>query len=1272
MAIAFTAQQTKVLEARNHNILVSAAAGSGKTAVLTERILRMISEGDSPLDIDRLLVVTFTKAAAAQMRDRIGRAISQRLVNDPGNVHLQRQEVLIHNAKITTMDSFFTYLLRNNFTQIGIDPGFRQMDQTEADLMRRDALEDFLEEKYAQGDPDFLACAMYFSPGRDDKAFEEILDDLYKKAVSHPEPIQWLLDRAGDYAPCGEEELQDTPWMQFMLRRALEELQGIRMLYEHALDLCGRIDGPYMLSDFIREEMTSVLGTQELSAPAPGTALSHVQAQQIYSVLEQVLAVSFGRYPSVSAKRYPNMDPAVKDAVKKYRDNAKKRAENMKSRYHSSSPEMIRSATERLDGPVSTLAHLAAEYLAFYGEVKKEKNVIDFADLEHLALQILADRLPDGTYRPTAVCRAYRQYFAEVLIDEYQDSNEIQELLLQLISREDEGDCNRFMVGDVKQSIYKFRLARPEIFMDKYAHYAPDDPQRERIELDANFRSRHEVIDSVNAVFARIMRSEIGGIEYTPDISLKAMASYPEAKGEEYITELVLAGISEEDEEARLTNEDSEDRGADALREMNSRQREALVAAHKIRELVGKLPVTGEDGTVHMCRYSDICILLRSGRGWFEDFKKVFAEQGIPAYIQSRTGYFAAREIRSVMELLRVLDNPRQDIPLYGVMRGFWGGFTDEELALLRAQSGAKEMLLYDLAGACAQLEEDASGNDAGAAKRREKCRKLLSFINRWRGRVQYMQVHTLLAALLEETGYENYCRALPGGAQRYANLQMLQAQAAAFDKMALQGLFDFIRYIDQMKEREIDYGEASMIDENADVVKLMSIHKSKGLEFPVCIVAGLGKEHSYKRRDAAGHFMCENNCGIGADVYDADRQLRYSTFRGEAIAEKIRTDSLGEELRVLYVAMTRAKEKLILTAYLKNMDTKCGSWEESVQMLPDMRVQGAAADEDTPTASKGYEKLPAQLIAGTESFLNLVWLAYAAGGPVTDTIKVTRTDLGGLLLGELQQQAGMGRRREQLMAAGEKGGAAHPLPDLERELDDIMTRQYAGQNLAGLYTKTSVSELKMAAMREEGEEADMLFPEPIVTPVIPSFMEEEGKTQSSGASYGTAVHRILELFDYRLFTKPYELSEKELREWMERLAADGLIPQSYVKDLYLGGIMGFLQDPLAKRMADAARCGRLYREQPFVLGTRASALRTEFPQDEWVLIQGIIDAYFEENGELILVDYKTDRVTGPQELVSRYKTQIEYYTQALTQITGRPVRERILYGTALRQSVRL
>ena len=1264
MAIKFTEQQTRVLQARKHNILVSAAAGSGKTAVLVERIVRMISEGEDPMNIDRLLVVTFTKAAAAQMRERIGAAIAAKIEEEPDNAHLQRQETLLHNAQITTMDSFFTFLLRNNFSDIDMDPGFRQMDQTEADLMRRDAMEDFLEEGYAQGDPSLKICADYFCRSAGDKELENILETLYRQAVSHPDPEEWLRERARDYHVESREELYRTAWMQFIILTVAEKIRDLKRQYEMLLDFCSLPDGPALYIPVIREDLRAVSALGEVpSAEEAGTCPAEEMAE-LWKKILGILSTEFESLPRFYPKKNPEVDPDKKETALALRKSARDTIGKLCKKYAGEGDERILSVMREMDAAAQAVSDLTCRFLAYFSQVKKEKNVIDFVDLEHLALEILTQKGEDGIYRPRRAAMAYRQYFDEILIDEYQDSNDVQELLLRMISTEDEGAYNRFMVGDVKQSIYKFRLARPEIFMEKLGTYRFTDPEKERIDLDSNFRSRAEVIDSVNEVFFRIMRREIGGVEYSSDVSLKTGADYPAAQDpEEYKTELLLVAAPGKDEEQDVPEE---------IAQLSDRQKEALAVSARIKELVGNLQVRAEGDLMRPCRYGDIVVLLRSGAGWNEDFRDVFERQGIPYYIESKTGYFSASEIQSVLEMVRVLDNPRQDIPLYGVLRGYWGNFSEEEIAKIRLAGPDRGSDLYTCL--LKRAEEDPQ---AGFSALGEKCRDFLAFLGAWREKVSYLQIRELLTELVAQTGYEEYCRALPGGEQRTANLQLLLAQAAAFDSMGLRGLFDFVRYIDQVHHREVDYGEANILDENADVVRIMSIHKSKGLEFPVCIVAGTGKQHSYKFHDTKGSFICDNDWGIGMDYWKPETRSKFSTVRKEAVADKIRRESLGEELRVLYVAMTRAKEKLILTGYLGKGADKCGEWEKKI-----------------PVRMEPEEKLPIPLLADSESFLELLWCAVASAEH-PEYFRINITACRDLLWYEADQQAGYGMRKQEIDRAGELGGAPLPDPELARQLETIFSRRYSHENLRGLYTKTSVSDLKIASLEaEEGDSVYEMFPENRPAPVIASFAsrsaaagQEEGYSEVSeeqakkaaagrsgftGTEYGTAVHRLLELFDYGRFSDPASVSAREFDEWREELAASGRIPANYAQDLPPAGILAFLRSGLAARMAAASGRGELFREQPFVLGIEADAVNPAFPHEEIMLVQGIIDAYFEEDGELVLVDYKTDRVAGAQELRDRYQIQLDLYERALQQITGKKVREKLIYSVSLRETISL
>lgn len=1281
MAFQFTEKQTKVLNARGHNVLVSAAAGSGKTAVLVERIIRMISEGPDPMDIDRLLVVTFTRAAASQMRERIAAAISERLLKDPGNVHLQRQETLLACAQITTIDSFCTWLIRNHFSEIDLDPGFRQMDEAEAKLVQQDVLQKFLEQKYAQMEESFRCCIDYFCNEMGDRELEKLILILYQAAVAHPDPEAWLKERHGDYEALPAEELLRTPWMQAVVRDASEKLEGVRRMYDRMISECTKPGGPAVYHDFLIAEKEAVFGSGAEDVPAG--------AESDFDRMRRMVSTSFGRLPSIR-KTDSSVNPDQKELVQNLRDLAKKTVQKLQKGALALSPEEIRKQHLAMEKPVAALADLTAEFLTAYGEEKKKKNVIDFVDLEKYALQILLEKQEDGTWSQRRAALSCQAYFREVMIDEYQDSNEIQELLLCAVSGEETGHFRRFMVGDVKQSIYRFRLARPEIFLEKFGTYpvlgedgTQDGVQKERIDLDQNFRSRPEVLDCVNDVFEKIMRSEIGGVEYDAAVSLKKGAEYPDAAGD-YTAELLLVSDAEEDrpepdESTGTLPESSAESGSDEqvpagaddsydeIAALSSRRKEALAIAARIHELVGHFPVKDENGKSRPARYSDIVILLRSAAGWNEEFREVLEKEGIPVYVTSRTGYFAAEEIRQVLQLLQVLGNPCQDIPLYGVMRGYFGQFTQNEIAGIRIyakRAGEKDGLLYD---ALVKLAQE-KGDDAESGPQAElaaKCVQFLTKIAGWRSKVSILTIRELLTLLMRETGYEAYTAALPAGGQRSANLRMLMVQAANFEQTSYTGLFRFLRYIGQMSEAGVDYGEANTLDENADVVRIMTIHKSKGLEFPICFVSGLAKKYSIGT-DTSGSLICDTDLGLGTDFYDERIRCRVKTARRFAVADKIRRDALGEELRVLYVAMTRAKEKLILTGYVKNE----AAYRENMEGKLSGAERGAA-----------QQHLPAALIDSTGCYLDLLMLAsLSAGGFASLRERNIRTS--DLALSELEEQLALQEKKARLTGLEAAGMQGLPRPETARRLDQLFSYRYPHENLAGLYTKTTVTELKKASMEAVYAEQDGALHgmrEPEIPALVPRFIlekkasgyDEEQQTALSGAERGTAIHRVFELLDYARLAGENP-DAQAYSEWLQELADAGTIPASYVVSAPSKVMLPFLKSELGRRMAAAAQRGTLKREQPFVLGLPASELKESFPDEEMILIQGIIDAFFVEENEIVLVDYKTDHVRTDRELAERYRVQLDYYEKALTRMLRLPVKEKIIWSTHLQRAIRL
>ncbi len=1223
MAIEFTPEQQKVIGLHGCNILVSAAAGSGKTAVLVERIVQMVCDAEHPVDIDRLLIVTFTNAAAAEMRERIAAGIAARLALHPESEHIQRQATLLHNAQITTIDSFCLFLLRNHFHEIGLDPAFRIADEGEIRLMEQEALGELLEEAYAAGDEAFRYCVEFFCPGGREGVLERHVLNLSRYAASFPWPEEWLAERKEDYGARAPEEADRQEWKRYLCGHLRGMAEGCAGKLRQVRELCQEPDGPYMYGEMVDQELEQL------------EKLGGCGSLEEYG--ELLPAVAFGR---LSSKKDESVDPEKRELAKRLRAEVKDCVQGLAARYFSTPWELAAAQGAECGGPVCTLIDLVLDFDRRMAEKKRERKIIDFSDMEHFALDILLDRKGEAV-EPSRVALEYRQHFAEILIDEYQDSNLVQEYLLQAVSGEAEGHHNRFMVGDVKQSIYKFRLARPELFLEKYKSYTADEGSCRRIDLSRNFRSRIEVVDTVNKVFSRLMGPETGGIEYDAGAALYPGASYPDNEGCD--SELLLA----------------EKPGRDSS--LGAKRLEAGVIANKIRELREGFRVTDrETGKLRPARFSDMVILLRSGSGWAEEFREVLEEEGIPVYVPSRTGYFAAAEVQELLQFLQALDNPTQDIPLFGVMKSVFGGFAEEEIAVIR--SGRKEGSLYEALKAFSAATED--GGDAAL---REKARAFLEMLKAYRACTVYMPIRDLLTKIVTDFDYLNYVTALPAGGRRRANVEMLFTRASDFEKTSYFGLFHFVRYMEQLEKYEVDYGEADLLDENADVVRIMSIHKSKGLEFPVTFVAGLSKR--FNMQDVNQSLIVDMDLGLGVDYVDPVRRLRNKTLRRLAIAAKLREESLSEELRVLYVAMTRAKEKLILTAVLEDAEEKwaqCGERDRGPMSYLDFMEAGSYLDMLLPT------------------------LAYAG-------VRVTVTREEELCAEGLKEQLGLGGR-QMLLERLEKAGEAEETETGERLWDpgalallrERLDAPYRFAALAGLYTKTTVSELKIAAMADRDEEAYHTFEEKEIQPYIPAF--RRGEEKISGTVRGNAYHRVMELLDFEKlaasawgrsdgaageraaegFPGDYEafvsgMSRERLKEalaeFLEGQVAEKRLSREYREAVRDRKILGFLTSPLGYRMWRAQRAGKLYREQPFVLGIDAKRLNAGLPSEETLLIQGIIDVFFVEEDGMVLLDYKTDAVDTMEELWNRYETQLDYYQEALQKLMGLPVKERLLYS---------
>lgn len=1262
MGVSWTTEQQQVIDLRNRNILVSAAAGSGKTAVLVERIVKIITDKNHPVDIDHLLIVTFTNAAAAEMRERIGNAIEKALDEQPGNEHLLRQLTLIHNAQITTIDSFCLYVVRNHFHEIDLEPNFRIGDEGELKLLREDVLGRVLEQNYEEPSEAFSDFVEGYASGRTDAALNEMILQLYEFSRSYPWPEKWLDSFVGIYRIENREELDRAEWLAPLTENICFVLKDCEQLLKQALAITQQDDGPDMYEKAVQSDLEKYEGLSRLT-----------------SFCELSGALSDIKYDRLASSRGFEGDPDKLELVKSLREQAKDVVKKLCKQYFFCSPEMMIEQLERTEPMLEEVVRLTKQFADEFAAAKRRKNLVDFHDVEHFALQILVD---EETEKAKKTAEEFRDTFEEIMIDEYQDSNEVQETLLRSISREERGENNIFMVGDVKQSIYRFRLARPELFMKKYDSYSLEESTTQRIDLHKNFRSREEVLTCTNDIFYKIMARSLGNVEYDAEAALYPGASYPVSA--DFIPEILLADSNDELlEDTELTDK---------------KTLEAKIVAEEIKHLMKTQQVTDKAaGTLRAAHYSDIVILLRSLSGWADSLVEVLNGNGIPAHTVSSTGYFSTVEVQTVLSMLRLLDNPRQDIPMAAVLRSPMAGLTDEELAVLRLEDGSVPFHEAVLELAEGLYEEDGqkeiSDSEADRKQGRnadEKTenhieitahRKLLKFYKKYRQLRQLVPdtpIHELIEIILRETGYGHYVAAMPAGNRRTANLNMLLEKAAAYEKTSYKGLFHFVRYIDELQKYDVDFGEADMVGENEDVVRIMSIHKSKGLEFPIVIVSGMGK--NFNKQDTRSKMVLHPELGIGLDYMDGKKRIKSPTIAKKAIAKQIDLENLGEELRVLYVALTRAKEKLILTGTLKDAPEKLEFFRQQANL-------SKAADRPlsylTREGASGYLDwiLPAVLSYGDKYPVRIV----EAAELVLDEVE-----------NQLEQNEDLTERIKEIEAADTQ---------LVGQLKQRFLQRYPYQVDVLRKNKYSVSELKHRAMRErfeaEQEETIPAFLEEPVTPTIPLFIQREEsveqETANRGALRGTAVHRVMECYDFA--------SEKSVQEQMEAMEKEEKITADMRALVKEQTVADFVSSETGKRMALAQRGGVLYREKPFVMGFTEEELenygfgadsntdsceniyeKTDSDQEkeeqkrirheeDLTLIQGIIDVFWIEKDGIVLLDYKTDRVQQAKELIDRYETQLKLYADALERVFGArklKVKEILIYSFSLEKLITL
>lgn len=1237
MGVNWTTEQQKVIDLRDRNILVSAAAGSGKTAVLVERIITMLTDEEHPVDVDQLLIVTFTEAAAAEMKERIRDAIEKKLEEYPENEHLARQATLIHSAQITTIHSFCLSVIRDHFHAIDIDPGFRIGEEGELKLLKHDVLSELLEEEYQKKEQKFLDFVEAYGDGKSDKKIEDLILKIFEYSRSYPVPGEWLKQCREAYRIKTLEDLEDSSYGEFIKANVNYYLEDALELIEQGLDLCLCADGPYAYEEALQNDKQMIEDLQMAET-----------LEEMADAFEEV------DWTKLKANRDEFVSEEKIERVKAIREDVKGLIGDLSSQYFYQSIYETVEDISRCIPAVEELTVLVEKFSKAFEEKKRSQNMIDFSDMEQYALRILTEE-KDGELQSSPVAREYQEQYKEIMIDEYQDSNLIQEAILTSVSTVEVGKYNIFMVGDVKQSIYRFRLSRPELFMEKFNTYDTEDSRTQRIDLHKNFRSRKEVLDSVNLLFFQLMARDLGGIDYDDQSALYVGASYPESDQLDNATE-VLVIDNDVDSLAEVSKEDREGKHAlRGLKKITDRELEARAVAVRIRELMKEHRVTDKKtGELRPVRYSDIVILVRSVQGFADVFSEILNREGIPTYTGTREGYFATQEIGIILDYLRVLDNKRQDIPLAAVLTSAIGGATEEKLAWVKSEYPEKPFW----EAIAAYVEEQSAGEDStdenstdasGAEENRQDqdaIVRCMRQIEHFRKIVPYTSIHELLWKILDETGYEDYVSAMPGGEQRRANLKMLVQKARTFESTSYKGLFHFVRYIEQLQKYDVDYGEASIEDEQSDTVRIMTIHKSKGLEFPIVFAVGMGK--GMNLQDARSRVVLHPRLGIGLDAVDLEHRTRCPSIVKKIIQKEETLDTLAEELRVLYVAYTRAKEKLIITGSIVNLKKRflwygmTGSTENLV--LAYYRRSKATSYWDWV--------IPAVLRITDPGTIRMeIWNA----------LRVVQGEVEKELAGDIKRQVLEQWDTDVIYQ-----------PEMEKKLKAQFGYQYPYAYSRNQKLKFTVSELKKRKYLLEQSEEDLnslgeeVYEEPEVVPLIPKFLQEEEAL--TGALRGTAYHRVLELLDFAQIGENY--AENELKKNLSTFVKEGKLGKDEAACIRNRDILKFLHSTSGKRMIQAAGEKKLFKEQPFVLGIDETELYPEGTDGELVLVQGIIDVYFEEADGLVVLDYKTDKVFSSEELVERYHAQLDYYAKALEQMTGKTVKEKIIYSFTLGKEI--
>ena len=1245
--VKWTNEQQSAINEKGSNILVAAAAGSGKTAVLVERIIRkIINDG---IDIDKILVVTFTNAAASEMRERILDAIYKKIEENPEDSNLQKQIILLNKASICTIDSFCLDVIKNNFYEIDVSANTRIADGTEILLLKQEVLDDLFDEKYIANDLDFIDLINTYTKYNKDEELKDLILNIYTYIQASPFPEEWLEDKIKMFNIKEHEEYKNfsnTPWGKIIITKVDEILENGILKLEN-----------------IKRKMEKFTELEKFTAIINEDIYNYSYIKENLNNWDKS-AVAISNFESkrwITDKKITN---DLKDEAKEIKDNVKEEFKKVK--------ELINCISEEANNDISDmyiilnkLKNLILEFSNRFYQKKREKNIMDFNDMEHLALKILISKDEQGNIVKTDIAKRYAEKFEEIAIDEYQDSNLVQEYILTSVSKGN----NIFMVGDVKQSIYKFRQARPELFIDKYNKYKiePETNENRKIQLFKNFRSRKNILDFTNLVFENIMSKKLGDIEYNQEEYLNLGASYLELPEQNINTEIEIINTSEEDndiwknetqnkemieaktqmiyqKENTNSEKDIEEGDEQSEERIEDVVLEARFIARRIKELIdSKYQVIDKKQGKRNIKYKDIAILLRSISGTANVYEKEISALGIPVYSDSSGEYLQSIEIETIMALLRIINNPMQDIPLVTVMRSPIGNFTDNELIEIR---------MNDI---------NANFYEALAKTDTPKVKKFLQLLDEIRQDEQYMALDEWIWNIYVKTGYMDYVSVMPNGNLRVSNLKMLFERAKQYESASFKGLFNFINFIDKIKFNSEDLTAAKIIGENENVVRIMSIHKSKGLEFTVVILAGTGKQFNFQ--DLNGKILLDQDLGIGPQYINYERHIEFKTLAKKALAIKAKNEAISEEMRVLYVALTRAKEKLIVVGRQKDVNKKMSE----KQAILDIYL------EDN-------KKINSYLLEKYKTYLDWLELIYLKEGMENTkdifSVKINKKEE---LIRDFEHEK---CEIENIYEKIEYNTKKYNTPDNNKTCDKIkefLNWKYGYEGLEGIPTKTSVTKIKEMTRAEEikentknikiniqeNEKKEMQ----VSITQKPKFLNNSENNKITNAQKGTLMHLCVQKMNEK---QEYDL--KKIYELINGLKTKELISQAEAESINANKLLEYTKSNLWEELKTAKE---INKEKPFYINVKASRLYDNIRdiEDEDILVQGIIDLYYiDKEDKLVLVDYKTDYIEKGKEneLVEKYKEQLKLYKEALESALQRKVNKMEIYSLYLNKEIHL